>query len=254
MSIIDFNSAIWSDPWFRQLSSNCKILFVYLWTNNHKNLAGLYSIDIDTIAFESGLTKKQATDSLKTLFPKILYDFDKNVVWVVNHVRHQFLRTGKVSPKIVQGIHKCLNLLNKHSLITNFLNEYNEILNIPYAYPIEGVYIYPSSEGEGEGKGEGGGKEDLITCDEIVQGWNTICAVKGFPKVSTLTPDRRSKVNTRLRTHKEVEFWNKVFNKIVQTPFLMGKNDMKWKPTFDWLFKNDENSIKIYEGNYEKER
>ncbi len=97
-------------------------------------------------------------------------------------------------------------------------------------------------------------KEEKITCDDIVQGWNTICGTKGFPQVAKLTPDRRSKINTRLRTHKEVEFWNKVFNKIVQTPFLMGKNDRNWRPTFDWLFKNDENATKIYEGNYEQER
>lgn len=97
-------------------------------------------------------------------------------------------------------------------------------------------------------------QEDKITVDEIVQGWNKVCGTKGFSKVERLSPERRSKINSRLKIHKDVEFWQAVFNKITRTPFLMGKNDRKWKVTFDWLFSNDENSIKIYEGNYEQER
>jgi hypothetical protein len=96
--------------------------------------------------------------------------------------------------------------------------------------------------------------KDQIFVDDIVQGWNEVCSKNGFPKVAKLTPDRRKKVNTRLKTHPEQEFWGKVFNAIVDTPFLAGKNEREWKVTFDWLFANDENSTKIYEGNYDKQR
>lgn len=113
------------------------------------------------------------------------------------------------------------------------------------------IEVEVEEEGEEEGEVE---PEEKITVDDIVQGWNGICGTKGFSKVERLSPDRRSKINSRLKIHKDVEFWQKVFNKIVRTPFLMGKNDRKWKVTFDWLFSNDENSIKIYEGNYEQER
>jgi len=159
MSIVDFNSSTWTDPWFRKLPVPAKVLFIYLWTSNHKNLAGLYPLDIETMAFETGLPAEQVKKSLEALQPKVKYDSEHELVWVVNHVKHQFMKTGKISPKIEIGIDKCLRILPEaHPFIGEFLQKYHT-LSIEYPYPIHNSG-YPPGGGEGEGKdaGKGGDK------------------------------------------------------------------------------------------------
>jgi len=161
MGIVDFNTAIWKDSWFRKLPIKAKVLFTFLWTNDHKNLACLYEIDVETISFYTGLTQKEIKDNLSILYPKVKYDYENDVVWVVNFVRHQFMRTENTSPKIKAGIKNNLIQNNGHFFIGEFLEEYKE-LSILYEYPIDRVsegYQYPPGEGGGEGAGEGEGKK-----------------------------------------------------------------------------------------------
>ena len=161
MPIVDFDTATWTDPWVQELNPTGKLLFNYLWTNNHKNLACLYSVSIKTIANETGLTTKQVTDTLSILYPKVIWLPEDNIMWVVNHVKRQFLRTGNISPKIVQGIKTNLMAVHtSHWIIGAFLDSYG-VLGIEYPYPIDTVpvgYPYPPSGGGGKGGGEGKGK------------------------------------------------------------------------------------------------
>ena len=157
MAIVDFNTCIWKDPWFRRLSLKAKNLFVFLWTNDHKNLPCLYQMDMETMAFYTGLSIRDVKDTLSILYPKVKYDFEKEIVWVVNFVRHQFLRTPNLSPKIKKGIENNLLQMNGHFFIKEFIDEY-QIFTLPDTYTIDRVsegYTYPPGEGKGEGKGEG---------------------------------------------------------------------------------------------------
>jgi hypothetical protein len=161
--ISDFDSKIWIDPWFEKLSFTERMLFIYLWTNSHKNVAGLYSIGLRTISFETGIAQNKLEALLKALFPKVYYDFDKEIVWVVNHVKHQFYKSGKISPKIVVHIVKNLLAQNPHPFVEHFFGYYPFIqdtlkgkidnLDIGYRY-----YIPHSGYSPGEGTDAGAGK------------------------------------------------------------------------------------------------
>lgn len=172
MAIVDFNSSTWGDPWVRKLSKNAKILFLYLWTNNHKNLIAMYPIDPETIAFETGLSQKDIIGAFEALKPKVLYDPKTCYVWVVNHVRHQYMRGG-ISPKIVIGIKKCL-LSIKHPFVGKFIAVYEDIQELQEL--TDRVYIgyldsgYPTSEGEGKGEGGGKGEDVFIKKDKKIFG------------------------------------------------------------------------------------
>lgn len=156
--ICDLDTKMWGDIWFESLKPNAKLLFIYLWSNNHKNLPCLYEISKKTMAHETGFTLKEIDKLLIVLEPKVQYSETDNILWVVNGVRRQFLKSTKVSPKIVKGISNALCLLpHGHPLIGEFLNKYKS-LNIPYTYPIKN-YVYPTSEEEGKGKGKGKGEE-----------------------------------------------------------------------------------------------
>lgn len=167
--IVDFNSETWTDPWFRKLTRECKILFIYLWTNSHKNVAGLYVIDMETMAFETGLTLEETETALSTLHPKVKYDERNKVVWVVNHVRHQYMKTTKISPKIVTAITKNLLAISPHHFVTEFLDWYPtlELDGIPYQ---DTLSEYPT--GGGEGKGSSKGESNRETC--ISPEWDKI--------------------------------------------------------------------------------
>lgn len=249
MSIVDFNTSIWKDAWFRKLSVKAKILFVFLWTNDHKNLSCLYEIDIDTISFYTGLTVKDVKDTLLVLYPKVKYDFENEVVWVVKFVRHQFMRTPNTSPKIITGIRNNLVQSNGHFFIGEFLKEYQS-LNISFEYPIDTVsegYAYPP----GGGGGEGGGKKvplNIIKVREVISLFHDILPSLPMVEIST---ELKKRVEARIRGHKDrhtAAWWKWYFEGIGECDFLMGKKT-DWSAGFYWLT-GPKNMIKVLSGEY----
>ena len=164
MSIVDFNSSLWTDPGFEEISPLAKLLSIYLGTNNHKNTAGLYKISLKRMAAETGIGAECVLLAFEELEGKIKYDSNAQIVWVKDHVRGQFMKTANISDKIVTSILKSLLTLPiGYAMIGEFL-EYYKVLHIKYPYPIDKVsikgmrgvsvgYGYPTGEGEGEGGG-----------------------------------------------------------------------------------------------------
>lgn len=160
MSIVDFNSQAWNKKWIRELPSDAKVLFFYLWTNDHKNLIAMYEIDIEKISFELGMKQSKIKEMFELLHPKVRYDYSKHTVWVVNHFRHQFMRTENISSKVIEGARKCLIGQKGHPFVAEFIDNYKS-LNLfnterQYPYPIDRVsegFTNPPGGGVGEGKG-----------------------------------------------------------------------------------------------------
>jgi hypothetical protein len=65
------------------------------------------------------------------------------------------------------------------------------------------------------------------------------------PTVSELTDDRRKKAGLRLRKQGDPDWWRRLFEK--------AKALNKAWLTFDFLMKNDTNSLKVLEGNYDRD-
>ena len=90
----------------------------------------------------------------------------------------------------------------------------------------------------------------------FMQSWNEICGSEGLPVVDVedMTNGRRKKISARLRRQPTVEFWERVFNGVIRSDFLMGRKPSKdhpnWMATIDWLIANDENPLKVVEGAY----
>ncbi|MBA7662849.1 hypothetical protein ES703_70882 [subsurface metagenome] len=84
-----FLTETWDDDWFQVLSRDQRYLFIYLWTNNHCNQAGLYQLTLATIAFETKLNKAELPSLLKSLSPKVEWYPEQNLIWVKNFLRHQ---------------------------------------------------------------------------------------------------------------------------------------------------------------------
>lgn len=84
--------------------------------------------------------------------------------------------------------------------------------------------------------------------NEIQNDWNELADRTAISKVNAITKSRKNKIKKRLQ---ESEFnFEKILKEISETPFLQGNNNRGWKVSFDWIIKNDDNYIKIIEGNY----
>jgi len=59
------NTRFWSDPWVvDELDPLQRYFFLYLITNEHTNIAGIYELSLTTMANETGLTKEQVREFL----------------------------------------------------------------------------------------------------------------------------------------------------------------------------------------------
>lgn len=94
---------------------------------------------------------------------------------------------------------------------------------------------------------------------DIMRLWNEICGVV-LPKLKALNDSRRNKIRVRLneakcKTPDEMTQWAKeLFTTCAGSRFLCGENNHQWTATFDWLFSNPTNWVKVMEGNYSNDR
>jgi hypothetical protein len=84
---------------------------------------------------------------------------------------------------------------------------------------------------------------------EVLDLYRTICG--SFPKIIQLTRNRKDKILRRLCEMGGIKILEQVFRKMEASDFLKGNNKYGWQATFDWVFKNQDNWIKILEGNYD---
>ena len=93
-------------------------------------------------------------------------------------------------------------------------------------------------------------EEPEIDYDFIVAKFNGICP--SLPKVQKLTSGRKNKVKSRIKEMKgDMQTLETVFTKMQASDFCCGRGTSKWKATFDWVFDNDKNWVKVFEGNYD---
>lgn len=89
--------------------------------------------------------------------------------------------------------------------------------------------------------------------------WNSTCV--SLPKVQKLNDNRRTKIKCRCdEWGKTREAWlhtaEDIFKRVQASDFLTGRQSNKttWRASFDWLFENGSNWVKVQEGNYENEK
>lgn len=95
-------------------------------------------------------------------------------------------------------------------------------------------------------------------CQQVVDFWNRKVKETGaqFPQVKSLSEDRKKKIRIRWEEFKQignpVDVCRSLFEKATASKFLQGDNPKGWAATFDWIFTNGKNWLKIYEGNYDE--
>ena len=134
-----FDTTTWdSDDWFQELSRDQRYLFIYLWTNNHCNPAGLYRITLTTLANETKFSKEELPAVLQSLEAKVKWYPQQNLIWVKNFIKHQ----SKSSKFLMAAAKNLISISNNgliHELLDFNLAKYS--ISIPYQYYINRVPI-----------------------------------------------------------------------------------------------------------------
>ena len=116
---------LWTDDKVQALSPHEKLLFLYLITNPHSHLSGIYYIPLVLIEHEVGLGRA-FNGAWNGLLKGHLVQYDevRSQVWVVNMLPYQ--ANGQKSEK---GVANHLNTLHPSSLIERFLERYPQIVS-----------------------------------------------------------------------------------------------------------------------------
>lgn len=178
----DFDTATWTDPWVETLSPMQKLLFFYLWTNNHCTSAGLYYISVKRISDETGLTVKQVHDLLPALAtpkeaPKVMYDETCNLVWVRNFIRKQ--RRGN---KFLISVCNNLAKMKSHPFISMLLEEYKNFNDL--------AELQEKFNSSSVGTTYSGAVLDLFKKEEVVGEGNNGAGKKLFGSAERLSQEK----------------------------------------------------------------
>ena len=93
-------SRLWRDEWFVGLKPDAKLLFVYLFSNENVNLAGIYKLNPNLIAFETGLSYERVLELLRNFERDRKVFFRNNLLWVVNLRRYNATSSNTVAQRI----------------------------------------------------------------------------------------------------------------------------------------------------------
>lgn len=73
-----------------------------------------------------------------------------------------------------------------------------------------------------------------------------------LPAIKSVDAKRKKAIKARVAQYNKQAIFD-VFQKVLDSPFLLGENDRNWRCDFDWIFKSG-NFTKILEGNYNGKR
>jgi hypothetical protein len=102
-------------------------------------------------------------------------------------------------------------------------------------------------------------QQEKIPYQAVIDAWNQIAPVicKTLPKVMGLNDKRRNKIRTRWAEFKTLDKFTEVFNQMAheanQSSFLRGEKG-SFKLSLDWVLDNDNNYMKVLEGQYRDNR
>ncbi len=119
------DAAFWTDPKVRKLSHNGRYLLLYLVTNPHTHVSGLYYLPRSFIQHETGLSIHSLDTLCDTLSSLRLAVFDtpNELVWVVNMFRYQ----GSGERNMLSAAHHIHKDSHNSFLIEQFIEKYPEV-------------------------------------------------------------------------------------------------------------------------------
>lgn len=131
------HTQIWRDNWFLELRTDEKLLFIYLFSNDNSNLAGIYEIHESIIALETGLRPARIREILVKLEASNKVHYGGGVVWIVNMRKYHSNASEKVQKNIDAAIYDIQDgeIKNRYCIANGITLE--NTVSIPYGYHMD---------------------------------------------------------------------------------------------------------------------
>ena len=131
------HTQIWRDNWFLELRPDEKLLFIYLFSNDNSNLAGIYEIHESIIALETGLRPARIREILVKLEASNKVHYGGGVVWIVNMRKYHSNASEKVQKNIDAAIYDIQDgeIKNRYCIANGITLE--NTVSIPYGYHMD---------------------------------------------------------------------------------------------------------------------
>lgn len=244
---------LWDDPDFRSFPAEVKLVFLNIRTSPLSNMPCIYPFYVEAIEKQTGLQRKTIEKALDTLCNTRWIAIQDGIVWVRNGLRYD-PNISLGNQLHLKAIKKILQGLPKSKLVSDFCAYYG--IDLSYDIPNRDGMAYPMPITEPEPEPDTEPEPDpdpdkvpLEPLQAIVDIFNSLCP--HLPRVTEVNQSRKSKIKTRLKEHPDISWWKEAFRKADEISFT-GKDGKEWRPSFDWLFENDRNAVKVIEGNYEQ--
>lgn len=205
----DVSTAIWEDEDFDALSDDAAFLYMWSFTNERCNMAGIYQVKSRHI-IEGRMSQERRKVALEELAAARFVYYSDGWLWVRSRVKHMRTRGEKMAASVIKSVEK---VPAHHPLRAAFLAEYLEgswvsfwlaqqdwdTPSVGHRNPIEGL--------QGLGKGQGKGKV-VVKDDDLPAGFppDLVVAVDStLPVLQSIADARGAKPVTRLALAKVIE-------------------------------------------------
>lgn len=265
----------WTDEMvLEDFSPEDKLFFLYLLTNPHSSMLGVYKIIPKQMAFELGYSieaVKVMLDRFENIYGVIKYSLETKEIAVKNYLHYGIVSGGKpvfdrlaADMKSVRDLALLKFILGsvetrppENDTVKKFIVSLKEYLSLRNVNVDENGNVNGNGNGDGESYHDSSNDsygESLpppspsIPYEKIKNLYNEIC--KSFSKCNVMSDARKKAVKARISSGYTLDHFKLLFTKAEASSFLKGRNDRNWKANFDWLIK-DANMAKVLDGNYD---
>ena len=159
------DSEKWKDPWFRKLTPYEKLMCLYLY--DRCDIAGFWEIDLESAAFEIGISHADILEAVKGL--ERCYETNGDYIWIKRFVRFQGNKDLNENNRAHVGI---MRLLRERE---GFSENVSRVLNgIDLPSPYDGASMpllrsqgISTSKGTGKGVGTSPQKSETMSKDDL---------------------------------------------------------------------------------------
>ncbi len=159
MKLRSVNTGFWSDPFIEELTSQEKLLYLYLITNEKTNMIGIYEVSFRRISYDTGIKKEAIENALKR-FEKLkkVYYKDNHIV-LVNFLNHQNFNTN-MKKSAIDCYNDLPDSLKVQDVKASKENPLEGFERIRKGY---GMVSKEEDEGKDKDEGEGESEDELNT-------------------------------------------------------------------------------------------
>ena len=103
------HTSIWDDEWFCQLSSDAKIVFIWLFSNRRAAVSGLYQFTEFICSRETGLPIDNVKNAIKYLIDAKKIYVEGDWVWVKNLRKYNYYKNDNADKRIQKDLDQLPN-------------------------------------------------------------------------------------------------------------------------------------------------